>query len=192
MTFMRKPVLLRKADWCSAHALQGIANKVTFSPQLFKRMVKGCLCRWNFRKCSAPVLAEHICGQQRESGLWRWNVLPSSHPSWPSIASACYKFLPQVRGPLPGDPSWSELLGRLGQTLILQGTSGRSLAWSPHPPSRNGFHQRGGTKLDVTDFYLRRLLSHVELPLNSCCPGLAPGCAPETVRNMSQGATPTC
>lgn len=32
MTFMRKPVLLRKADLCSVHVLQGIANKGTFHP----------------------------------------------------------------------------------------------------------------------------------------------------------------
>lgn len=46
----------------------------------------------------------HICGQQRETRLWRWNIFPASLPSWPSIASAYYRVPPQVRGLLHQTP----------------------------------------------------------------------------------------
>lgn len=95
MTFMRKPVLLR--SWFVPGSMCSRALQSKFL-HLAGQTEAGLSLPVEFQKCSAPVPAEHICGQSKRIWLWRWNVLPSSHPSWPSIASACYKFLPQGKG----------------------------------------------------------------------------------------------
>lgn len=77
--------------------------------------------------------------------LWRWNTFfLNSLPSWPSIASACYRFPLQVRGPLhqiPTSLSSKEDWDRPWSfTVVL--VSGGSQTISPHLPHLpfwNGF-----------------------------------------------------
>lgn len=136
-----------------------------------------CLCLWNFRKCSAPVLADYICGQQRQTGLWRWNTLfLNALPSWSSVASACYRFPLQVRGLLHQTPAsvnskkdwdrpWSF-------RAVLEGIKLNPLTYPHFHPFEMSSHlsptfKRVWTELDAAAFYQRRQLTLVKLSLNN-------------------------
>ncbi|XP_015400089.1 neuromedin-S isoform X2 [Panthera tigris] len=63
-----------------------------------------CLCLWNFRKCSTPIWAAHICGQQRNLAL-KMKQLPPQFVSILAIYCFCMLQIPSSGFPRPlADP----------------------------------------------------------------------------------------